>query len=368
VAKKIAILFVALSLVQCDDDKKPKDNNAIASPSALASALGIDAATLGGAIDPERPAGDLAADIEGFTTVEACVKKRTTSLDPLVGDAVDAIGYDTFLRDACRVLEAAKTKDAKVCKAIDSSALRNRCRTVTAMVSGDPDGCPLKAEVKPELGRDASCVAAAMRSMGMCAGASKRDRPSCEALLAHDPKRCDALALEDLRVPCMRDATRFRGVVEGSPALAAPPVVKGTLTVHGDGRPDPTDTTADLEGDIGMGVVVVLEGKRTRLAFGRFDDSARAATPLEHTRFALSVATEEGKPVEVIESALTVPGAPRGSCAGERCAPIAAKVTKLEPKRGGAVELSVDGVIGGFRVKADVRTFCRDVVDRTSMR
>ena len=121
----------------------------VASPSAIASALGIDAAALGVAlVDPEKPAGDLAADLASFTSVEACMKQRTASLDPLVGDAVDAIGYDTFLRDACRMLEAAKNKDAKKCELIDASSLRARCRTITAMVAADVESCPLKAPSK----------------------------------------------------------------------------------------------------------------------------------------------------------------------------------------------------------------------------
>src|ERR1700690_2472132 len=153
VHNKIGITFLLL-LSACDDDKKPHDVG-VASPSAIASALGIDAAALGVAlVDPEKPAGDLAADLASFTSVEACMKQRTASLDPLVGDAVDAIGYDTFLRDACRMLEAAKNKDAKKCELIDASSLRARCRTITAMVAADVESCPLKAPSKPELGRD----------------------------------------------------------------------------------------------------------------------------------------------------------------------------------------------------------------------
>jgi hypothetical protein len=369
VAKQIATALLVVSLLSCEDDKKAHDTP-LAAPSTIANVLGIDAAVLGvGLIDPERPAGDLATDLATFTTVEACMKQRTSSLDPLVGDAVDAIGYDTFLRDACRVLEAAKNKEPKKCDLIDASSLRARCRTVTSMVAGDVEGCPLKSPAKPELGRDATCIAAALRSPAMCAGAQKRDRPACEALLAHDTKPCAALALDDQRVPCMRDAARFRGVLSGAPVLAKVPPPKGTLDVHGDGKPDPSQTTADLDNDVGSGVVVVLDGKRKRLSFGRFDDSfPRATQPLERMRLALSLAVSEDKPGEVIEVALTVPGAPHASCAGDGCRTITVKVTTLEPKRGGALVLSADGTLGGFRIRADVSTFVRDVVDRTTLR
>jgi hypothetical protein len=369
VAKKITTRVLLLGLLGllegCDDANKPHESS-LASPSAIASALGIDA-SLGVLIDPERPPGDLAADIAGFSSVEACMKQRTASLDPLVGDAVDAIGYDTFLRDACRVLEAAKTKEPKKCELIDASALRARCRAVTAMIAANADGCPLRAPNKPELGRDATCVAAALRSVTMCAGAEPRSRPSCEALVTGDPKKCEAIALEDQRVPCLRDATRFHNVLSGAPAIAILPTPKGTLTLHGDGQPDPLQTTADLDADIGAGVVVVRDGTHSRATFGQFDDSVgvRGGQPLTRTRLGIALGVEPDK-VEVIKAALTIPGAPHGSCAGEGCRALTIKLGKIEPKRAGAYELTVDGTLNGVRIHADVRTFVRDVVDDTT--
>jgi len=352
----------------CDDEKKPRETQP-ATPSEIASTLGIDAAALAGPlVDPEKPAGDLAADLASFTTVEACMKQRTATLDPLVGDAVDAIGYDTFLRDACRVLEAAKTKDPKKCELIDASSLRGRCRAVTAMVAGDADGCPLKAPSKPDLGRDAICVAAALRSPAMCEGAQKRDRPACEALLTHDTKKCDAIPLDDLRAPCTRDARRFHAALVGDATIASVPAAKGTLTVHGDGRADPAQTSVDLDSDVGSGVVVVLDGKKTRVTFGHpsetFTATPHVAQPLERTRFGLAFAQSADKPLEIVAASLIVPGALQSSCSATSCA-LAVKVAKLEPKRGGAVELSVDGTIGGFRIHADVQSFVRDVVTVT---
>jgi hypothetical protein len=364
VAKYIPILL----LFACDNDAKPQEI-VPASPSSIAHAFGLDAAQLGGPlIDPEKPAGDLTADLAAFTSVETCMKQRAASLDPLVGDAVDAIGYDTLLRDACRILEAAKSKDAKKCELIDASALRQRCRSVTAMVVGDPDGCPFKAPTKPDLGRDATCVAAALRSPAMCMGAQKRDRPACEALLDHDTKKCDSLPLDDQRVPCARDATRFRTALPGSPSIASVAAEKGTLVVHGDGRPDPAQTSADLDGELGSGVVVVLAGAgRQRISFGRFGDATstpRATQPLERTRFALTFSAS-GDKLQVIESSLTVTGATQSSCMGDTCK-LAVKVTKLEPKRGGALEMTVDGTLGGYRIQADIATFVRDVVTATT--
>jgi hypothetical protein len=47
---------------------------------------------------------------------------------------------------------------------------------------------------------------------------------------------------------------------------------------------------------------------------------------------------------------------------------LTAKVTRSAPKRGGSVDIVVDGTLGGFRLHADITTFIRDVVDRAAWR
>ncbi|HKQ70722.1 MAG TPA: hypothetical protein VJT73_15355 [Polyangiaceae bacterium] len=61
-------------------------------------------------VDPVAPSGDLKSDVEAFTTLDACAAARAVK-DPLLGDAIGALGYDTLARDACRILEAMKTRD-----------------------------------------------------------------------------------------------------------------------------------------------------------------------------------------------------------------------------------------------------------------
>src|ERR1051326_3404484 len=101
-----ALLMVAA----CNDSKgpppMPAGSAAPPSPSSVAE-LAVD----GGleVADPPPPAGDLKQELDHFVNVETCVQEKA-KLDPLVGDALRAIGYDTFLRDACRLLEAAKDR------------------------------------------------------------------------------------------------------------------------------------------------------------------------------------------------------------------------------------------------------------------
>src|SRR5438874_908997 len=102
-----SIFFLLLALVACEDDRRktliPPTPSAPPNPSSVVDTLGLDAGVIGEGIDPPPPAGDLKAEIERFTTLDACVAEKA-KLDPLVGDALRAIGYDTFLRDACRQL------------------------------------------------------------------------------------------------------------------------------------------------------------------------------------------------------------------------------------------------------------------------
>src|SRR5580704_4803926 len=150
---------------------------------SMSSLLGIDAGELEAPVDPPAPAGDLKAEIDRFTTVDACALERAR-LDPLVGDALEAIGYDTFLRDACRMIDAAKANDATRCAAIDASSLEARCRATVAEVAGAPDTCPWEASSRPTRGRDARCVAVASRDPRLCvAAADPLERATCEATL-----------------------------------------------------------------------------------------------------------------------------------------------------------------------------------------
>src|ERR1019366_1781105 len=96
-------------------------------------ALGLDGGSLEVRLDPPAPAGDLKAEIARFTTLDACVD-GLARVDPIAGDALEAIGYDTFLRDACRVLDATKANDPGRCPAIEASSLEARCRTTVAEV------------------------------------------------------------------------------------------------------------------------------------------------------------------------------------------------------------------------------------------
>ncbi len=146
---------------------------------SVAKALGVDAASLEVAVDPPAAAGDLQAEIQGFGGIDACVEQKA-HLDPLLGDALEAIGYDTFVRDACRVLDAAKAGDPARCDAIDASSLRRQCVSTVAVSKGDADACPWNIPSRPEDGRDTWCLAMAARDP-RCAPQRTRPRRASPA-------------------------------------------------------------------------------------------------------------------------------------------------------------------------------------------
>ena len=102
--------------------------------------------------DPAAPGGDLQRDLAEFTTLDACVHAHRVT-DPVLADAVDALGYDTLVRDACRILQALKSKDGKFCSAhrrdfpapavrIASRHSRGRARALPARCGDERDAGP----------------------------------------------------------------------------------------------------------------------------------------------------------------------------------------------------------------------------------
>lgn len=357
----------------CDERKPPPPEPSVAPPSVSALAeLGIDAGVLGEPLDPPAPPGDLQAELDRFVNLDQCVAERA-QLDPLIGDALGAIGYETFLRDACRLLEAAKDKKRESCDKVDSSALRARCQSWVAMVSQVPDACPMQFEGLVTRGRNPSCVAIAAKDARLCNGEPRTvQRGICEAMVARDPAKCDRL-LPNQRPLCKREVARWRGVLapplEGLEKLPTP---RGKLSIRGvSGTPDPSTTEVDLSQDFARGVVVVTARERMRVELGSVVESEAAriaASPQKRPRIGLAMVLEPGKtePRPVLQKLeLELPGeapivSPPAAC---DCKITAARTTAT---RGGEAAIALEGTITSgarsYTVKIDLSTFVRDVV------
>jgi hypothetical protein len=355
------VVVLACFSQACDKDEDlPKTPEP--APSTLVSADAF------ASTDPQRPAGDLRGDLDAFTTVEECVTKRTASMDPLIGDGLGAIGYDTFLRDACRMLDAAKTNDAKKCEHIDASSMRAKCRSLVAITSGRADDCPLRTDAEPRYGRDTTCLAAALRSPAMCAGESRLRRSVCEALVLHDAKKCEAIVGAD-HDTCTRDAARYKSIITGEAQISKTAKTTAELELHGSGRDDPAETKVDLGPELETGAVLILGGAESRFDIGQpgiTTATVKSVSPLQRTRLSFTVHMLAKGDAKIDRLELAVPGAIAVSCSP--CDTIPVKVDKLEKKRGGEVVLSVEGTVGAspnaFKIKARVTTFVRDLLQR----
>ena len=349
-----------------------------AAPSGL-SALGLDAGILD-AVDPPAPAGDLKAELDRFVNIDTCVAERA-KIDPLVGDALNAIGYETFLRDACRLLEAAKDRRRETCDKIDASALRSRCQAWVAMIAQTPDACPLQFEGLVTRGRNASCVAVAARDPRLCVGEARTvQRGTCEALVRRDASRCDAL-LPAQRASCQREAARWRTVL--SPPLEGlepPGDARAKLVVHGTGgTPDPVMPEVDLATDFVRGIVVVTQSRRARLELGTLVESEAtriAAIPQKRPRVGLAVIVDEAPSsgagraapartsIQKLELELPAEAtivAPPGTC------DCTVTMTKTPRRRGDAVAFVLDGTLmsngRSYKIRLDLASFARDLVE-----
>jgi hypothetical protein len=352
--------------------------------SSLALALGVDAGDLEVRLDPPAPPGDLKAEIDRFTTVDACVDERAR-LDPVLGDALEAIGYDTFLRDACRVVDATKANDVSRCASIDSSALAARCRATVAEVAGNPDACPWEIGDRPAVGRSPACLAVSIRDPRLCAGvADALERATCEAMLARDAGPCAKLRGHGAQARCARDAERWRGVLAGAPDARTPPFpVAGTLHLANTDRGDPAGAAGatgiidvNLAPDLEHGVTLLEQRDGTRFVLGSLTDTGVdfiAPSPHVGASLALEVVVPPGpSTTESVKVAaritrveLLLPGRAPVTLPGAHST-LTARLDRLVHARGGDVKLVVDGDLAAagssWHLHAEETTFVRDVV------
>jgi hypothetical protein len=378
-------LAAAAALTSACDEKKPgpvpppsASVAAPASPASVVAMLGLDAGVFGESSDPPAPAGDLKAELDRFVNVETCVKERA-NLDPLVGDALRAIGYDTFLRDACRLLEAAKDKKRETCDRIDSSALRLRCQSWVAMVAQTPETCPLQFEGIVTRGRNVTCLAVAGKDPRLCAGEARTTvRATCDAMTNRDESKCDVLLPNDAPA-CKREVARWRALLAPPlSGLSKLPAPRGKLVVKGDsGTPDPPTTDADLASEFARGGVVVTSRERARVELGMIGESETshiAPSPNRRARLGLAVLLDPGQtpkdpPRPLLERLeLEIPGETTIVYPSARC-DCHVTTARIEKTRGGELALALQGVVGSgtrnYKIDIDLATYVRDVVSET---
>jgi hypothetical protein len=214
-------------------------------------------------VDPAGPAGDVAAEIAAFSDLRSCVKRHRV-VDPVLADALEAIGYDSFAFDACRMVQALKDQDAARCEPILSSAVRGRCEAQVAMIAGNTSLCPTDEHVPGVPMHDVVCLAAARRDVRPCAALLGMERAGCEGLVAHDVARCGT----DER--CARSVRRWKPVLPLMPGKS-PHAGRIEAEVRSlDEQADGGESSLGLElaREAAVGAVLVHRGRRVRLLIG----------------------------------------------------------------------------------------------------
>lgn len=395
-------LAVGLFFVSCKDDAPAPpavDTSRELEPAKVARELGGDAGAFTDDGDPPAPSGNLKVDLDRFVDVDRCVAERAASLDPLVFDAMSGLGYDTFVRDACRLLGAAKDREAAGCEKVDASALRSKCLSWVAMLAESPERCPLAFRDEPSRGRAVTCVAVAAKDPRLCAGETRAaDRATCEGLTTRLPSRCDRLLPRE-RATCTREVERWRELLrpplEGLPPLVAP---RAKLMLRPKEDPAPAASETDASTLFERGIVVVTRLGRAHVDAELAGDAPSlrfAASPNRAPKFGLGVtfasAESTKEPTATLDSfTLEIPGATTVVCDGKASVGATSAVgaasagrdaatgsekpcdlrlvhASVDRTRGGKFDVKITGTVRTtgrtYDVDAELSTFVRDVVE-----
>jgi len=317
--------------------------------------------------DPPALAGDLRRDVETFGSLDTCVAQHA-AMDPVVGDAVRAIGYDTLLRDACRTLQAMKLKDRAPCEAIAASGLQHRCEAMLAMSQQDADKCPWAASADKRSGRDPTCLAVATHDPRICAAELATRQPTCEALTTGDATRC-ATGDGDRRT-CERDLERVKSLfVERE--REAHDATKPRAHLEMRGESDAGGGDIDLSGLVAGGAVVSsLPAGGVGIDLARDTEALlRLPSRTEKSHLSLALAVEPGG-AKISKLELVAPKMTPISCPNPHC-DLKVTLDKMDPTRGSAITASVDGKVETpgmtYQVHLVVSTFVRDLVGRAAL-
>ncbi len=317
--------------------------------------------------DPPALAGDLRSDVDTFGSLETCVAQHS-SIDPVVGDAVRAIGYDTLLRDACRMLQAIKLKDRAPCEAIAASGLQHRCEAMLAMSLQDAEKCPWAAAADKRLGRDATCLAVSAHDPRICAAELSSLQPTCEALTTGDPTRCTAG--DGDRRTCERDLARAKSLLVDRERQAHDTTQpRAHFEMHGanDAGAGDIDLTALVAGGA---IVSSLPAGGVGIDLARDTEAVlRLPSRTEKAHLSASIAIEPGG-AKLTKLEIVAPKMVPITCPSVHC-DVKVTIAKVDPTRGSPITASFEGKVetpgDTYQIHLVVSTFVRDVIGRGAL-
>jgi hypothetical protein len=306
--------------------------------------------------------------------------QQRSRIDPMLGDALEAIGYDTFFADACRVIDAAKAGDTKRCLAIGTSALRTHCRATVAELRAIPAACPWLQPSAPSRGRDPACVAIAARSAPLCQ--VEHDpvaRAVCGALLgrpSHDATGCQRLFSRPERERCTREVARWRSALTpADPQVDAEAVLAPAGALRLDrGEGEGGVAAIDLRHELESGTVLVEDRGGVTFVLGSLTELAEhgpaffVPPPNAVATFGLEIAVQNGHggapEGRLRRLEVQLPGRAPLTVQGAAAAALTLYIDRLGRDRGGPVALRIDGPLRGesTTIHVEAATFVRDVV------
>jgi hypothetical protein len=208
--KTALLLAAALAVAGCDKKKETK----AADPSSAAGDAGSTiphwSELLGLTGSKKR--------LKAFSNLDKCLEEMERTLPPELGVVLP--NYYNVPDAICRMRQALAEDNVSLCHKTQTYSLRKGCETAFAIHKKRPEMCPLGYPRRR--GRDARCLALALRDPTLCLGARYEDEEaSCLAILKGDPGPCDDLRTTSRRKRCLAELQRWKGLVTGSRLTAA---------------------------------------------------------------------------------------------------------------------------------------------------
>jgi len=321
-------------------------------------------------LDVPSPPGDLSADVASFTDIGTCVRRHRLA-DPLLGDALDSLGYDRFVVDTCSSLEALKHRRAESCQAISVSKVQRGCFWSLAAWQGEPAHCPREEPIAGVWQHEPSCLAAARHDVRPCAALVGREHRLCEAMVSRDADRCEG------DEPCVRRVRRWRSALpyaqptvpyQASLTVTVLPVAINGLAPGREQRvamAQPAAAGAVLMRRAGGGIRVLVGELRPPVLTAAHEPSGGFWIDLPFDQ--IKPETSEQRSLGPIEgrALLKLPATSLGETGFS--IPMVATVTKLTGQVNSAVHLTLEATLvsslGPQKTSWALDTWVRDVVE-----
>ena len=153
--------------------------------------------------------------VKGFEGYGKCIKRIRQRLPPDLG--ADLLAYHNIPDALCRTREALAKNEPRACQRVLSYGMRKGCSSMYAVYKRRPEHCPRGYPARR--GRDAYCLALAMRNPALC-GAAKQEEQEvrCQAILSGDADRCSNLRQHRQTVKCRAEVDRWGSIVRPAEA------------------------------------------------------------------------------------------------------------------------------------------------------